>query len=131
MKTFNDFLNCIFVAIGVLGVIVFIFGPPKVTITPDQTPTVIFDSVTEEQIIRVEETCRRYIALWEADLELYNETKDSDNPDIQRIHERVKTRMNEVADSYNKYLMTNGYVFAETLPEGIYAYIGRTEETDE
>lgn len=128
MKTFEDFLKCIFVAIGILGVIIFIFGPPKVTMTPEPTPTVIFDGITEEQIIRVEETCRRYIALWEADLELYNETKDSDNPDIQRIHERVKTRMNEIADSYNRYLLINSYVFNGTLPDGIYAYIERIEE---
>ena len=128
MKVMDEIFNCIIIATGILGVLIFIFGPPKLNSEVELTPTVIFDGITEEQIIRVEETCRRYIALWEADLELYNETKDSDNPDIQRIHERVKTRMNEIADAYNNYLMTNGYVFAETLPEGIYAYIGRTEE---
>ena len=131
MKVMDEIFNCIIIATGILGVLIFIFGPPKLKSAAEPTPTVIFDGITEEQTIRVEETCRRYIALWEADLELYNETKDSDNPEVQRIHERVKTRMNEIADSYNKYLMTNGYVFVETLPEGIYAYIGKTEETDE
>lgn len=131
MKTFNDFLKCMLAAIGVLGILVFFFGPPKVAMNPDPTPTMIFDGVTADQIARVEEMCRRYIELWESDLELYNETANSDRPKIQEIHERVKTRMNEIADAYNKYLLTNGYVFNETLPEGIYAYIEQTEETDD
>ena len=131
MKTFDDLWKCMFAAIGVLGLLVFFFGPPKVAMTPDPTPTVIFDGVTADQIARVEEMCRRYIELWESDLELYNETADSDRPKIQEIHERVKTRMNEIADAYNNYLITNGYVFNGTLPDGIYACIERIGDTDE
>lgn len=128
MKTFTDFLKCMLAAIGVLGVIVFIFGPPKVAMNPDPTPTMIFDGVTADQIASVEEMCRRYIELWESDLELYNETADSDIPYVQEIHKRVKTRMNEISDMYNNYLITNGYVFNGTLPDGIYACIERIEE---
>ena len=112
--------------IGLLfGLIIVVFGPPKLTVTDTND---ISDTITDEQIARVEEICRRYVALWEADLELYKETLNSDIPKVQEIHTRVKTRMNEIADSYNLYILTNGYVFNGTLPDGIYAYIERIEE---
>ena len=134
----QDLFHCFVVAILLLGTLVFIFGPPRVKqeeptpivneCSKEPTPTPIIDEITTEQVIRVEETCRRFIALWEADLELYNDTSFSTNEKTQEIHARVTTRMNEIAESYNKYLITNGYVFGETLPDGIYAYIEQIEE---
>lgn len=126
---------CLIMFVAVL--VRFIFIPMIINTEPMAEPSstpetaLIFDAITPEQVVRVEETCRRYIALWEQDEDLYFETLNSANPKIHEINLKAKARMNKIADAYNNYILTNGYVFNGTLPEGIYAYIGRVEDTAE
>ena len=75
------------------------------------------DRITDEQRKEVEDTCRKMIASWEADLYLYKQTKNIE----------AKERANRTAAEYNKYILQNGYVFGETLPDGVFAVIDSIE----
>ena len=75
------------------------------------------DSITAEQRKITEAVARDLIAEWAKEAEAY---KNGD--------ESAKERANDAADTYNRYMMTNSYVFGETLPEGIYAVIEKIED---
>ena len=70
------------------------------------------DTITREQIEAAEATCRMMIAAWETDVQSY---KDGDID--------AKASANKTAQDYNEYMQINGYLFGETLPEGLYAAI--------
>ncbi len=70
------------------------------------------DTITEEQRQNVETMLRDVISHWETEIQAY---RDGD--------ESAKERANKIAETYNGLMQTNGYVFGETLPEGIYAAI--------
>lgn len=70
------------------------------------------DVITEAQRKSVENEARAMIASWEADAEAY-----------KNGNEESKASANKLAEEYNEYMAKWGYVFGETLPEGIYAAI--------
>ena len=77
----------------------------------------VTDEITEAQIKSVEVEARAMIAAWEADMQTYKETGS----------EEAKASANKTAEEYNEYIAKWGFVFGETLPEGIYAAIEMIE----
>lgn len=78
----------------------------------------ITDSITNEQRQEAETELRQWIDDWEKLSDIY---KNNENAEI------AKGLMNEIAGHYNKLILKYGYLFGETLPEGIYAAIEITE----
>ena len=76
----------------------------------------VTDEITEAQIKSVEVEARALIAKWEE----YEKAYDSGDAE-------AKASMNKAAEEYNQYMSKWGFVFGETLPEGIYAAIEPVE----
>ena len=85
------------------------------------------DYITSEQRQKVEAMLRKWIDDWEEDLDIYMKYKDSEDPREQKLANKAKEQMNEIAEHYNKLILKYGYLFGETLPEGIYAAIEKAE----
>ena len=81
------------------------------------------DGITDEQVQTAEAELRHWISDWEMTLDIYEAYKDSDNPDEQKMADNAKDMCNEIANYYNQLILKNGYLFGETLPEGVYAAI--------
>ena len=77
------------------------------------------DTITAEMKKEVENTCLSMIASWETDAQTYKENKGID----ETVANEARMSANKTAESYNDYILKNGYVFGETLPEGVYAVI--------
>ena len=74
------------------------------------------DRISEAQIKTVENEARALIDSWQFAVNDYWEGDES-----------AKEKANKLAEEYNAYIYANGYVFGETLPEGIYASIDKIE----
>ena len=83
----------------------------------------ITDEITDEQRKEVEDTCRAMISSWETDAEQYRRYKNSDTAEYKELAEQSRINANITATSYNDYILLNGYVFGDTLPDGVYAVI--------
>lgn len=81
------------------------------------------DEITDEQRKEVEDTCRAMISSWETDAEQYRRYKDSDTAEYKELAEQSRINANITATTYNEYLLLNGYVFGDKLPDGVYAVI--------
>lgn len=81
---------------------------------------VVDDNTNYETLKKVEDTCRSMIASYESDKLVYEQYKDSDNPEKQAWAEQAKMRANKTASSYNNYILENRYVWKNNVPADIY-----------
>ena len=116
MEKFWFILGLMLVIILIFGAVFFGLTPTGREIWTQFTNKDKGDIITDEQRKNVETMARDLIADWAKEAEAY---KDGDT--------EAKERANQAADAYNKFITTNGYVFGETLPEGIYAAIEAIE----
>lgn len=77
------------------------------------------DRTNYQTIKKVEDTCRSMIASYNADKLVYEQYKDSNDPEKQSWGEQAKIRANKTASSYNNYILKNSYVWKENVPADI------------
>lgn len=78
------------------------------------------DEKTYENQKEVEDTCRAMIASYTQDKLVYEQYKDSDNPDEISWANNAKIRANNTAATYNNYILKNNYVWKGNVPSDIY-----------
>ena len=78
------------------------------------------DRTNYDTIKKVEDTCRAMIATYEADRLMYEQYKDSDDEEEQSWAAQAKMRANRTASTYNNYILENGYVWKDNVPNDIY-----------
>lgn len=69
----------------------------------------------------VEDTCRAYIASYEADKITYDTNKKFDSIEAQELANAARTRANRTAATYNTYYLQNSYVWEDNIPSDIKA----------
>lgn len=77
------------------------------------------DATRYETIKKVEDTCRAMISSYETDKLIYEQFKDSDNPEKQSWAEQAKMRANKTANTYNNYILKNSFVWEDNIPDDI------------
>lgn len=78
------------------------------------------DDVTRyESKKKVEDTCRAMIASYEADVLMYEQYKDVENPEERGWGAAARTRANQTASTYNAYVLKNKHIWAGNVPEDI------------
>lgn len=78
------------------------------------------DATNYETRKQVEDTCRSMIASYNADKMVYEQYKNSDNPEKISWAEQAKMRANKTASTYNNYILRNTYVWQGNVPSDIY-----------
>ena len=68
---------------------------------------------------KVEDTCRAYIASYNADKAGYEQYKNSEDDYYKRLAESYRQRANSTATTYNEYFRKNSYVWADNVPSDI------------
>lgn len=81
---------------------------------------VVDDNTNYETLKKVEDTCRSMIASYESDKLVWEQYKDSDNPEKLEWAEQAKMRANKTASTYNNYILENRYVWKNNVPADIY-----------
>ena len=77
------------------------------------------DATNYETLKKVEDTCRAYIASYEADKITYESNKDIDTDIARELAQSAKTRANRTAATYNTYYLQNKYVWKDAIPSDI------------
>ena len=77
------------------------------------------DATNYETLKKVEDTCRAYIASYEADKIIYESNKDVDMEVARELAQSAKTRANRTAATYNTYYLQNKYVWKDAVPSDI------------
>lgn len=77
------------------------------------------DATNYETRKNVENTCRAMIASYEADKLIWEQYKDSDNPEKQGWAEQAQMRANKTAATYNNYILENSYIWNNNIPNDI------------
>lgn len=72
-----------------------------------------------KQLKTVEDTCRAYIASYEADRITYETNKMLESEEAQTLARSAKTRANRTAATYNTYYLQNSYVWKDNIPADI------------
>jgi flagellar basal body-associated protein FliL len=85
----------------------------------DYTAHKIDDATKYETIKKVEDTCRSMISSYESDKLVYEQYKDSDNPDHVNWADQAKMRANKTAVTYNNYILKNSFVWSGNIPSDI------------
>lgn len=78
------------------------------------------DATRYETRKQVEDTCRATIVSYESDKLMYEQYKDSEDPEQRGWAESAKIRANKAALTYNEYFLKNSYVFEGNIPSDIY-----------
>ena len=68
---------------------------------------------------RVEETCRAYVASYNADKAGYEQYKDSTDAYYYNLAQSYRQRANSTATTYNEYFTKNSYVFKDNVPSDL------------
>ena len=80
------------------------------------------DEETDYETLKtVEDTCRAYIASYEADKITYDTNKMLDSLQAMELANAAKTRANRTAAVYNTYYLQNSYVWKDNVPADIKA----------
>ena len=74
---------------------------------------------------KVEDTCRAYIASYNADKAGYEQYKDDTDEYYKRLAEQYRQRANQTAATYNEYFLKNSYVFKNNIPSDIVSQLER------
>lgn len=69
----------------------------------------------------VEDSCRAMISSYESDRLTYEQYKDSDSEEQKGWADQAKMRANKTASTYNNYVLSNNYVWADNVPADIKA----------
>lgn len=77
------------------------------------------DATNYETLKKVEDTCRAYIASYEADKITYLSNKDMDTDVARELAQSAKTRANRTAATYNAYYLQNKYIWKDAVPSDI------------
>lgn len=77
------------------------------------------DATNYETLKEVEDTCRAYIASYEADKVTWETCKDSADEATKETANAAKIRANRTAATYNSYYMKNNYVWKDNIPADI------------
>lgn len=68
---------------------------------------------------QVEDTARAMISSYQSDVLMYNQYKDSVNPEEQSWAAQAKMRANRTASTYNNYILGNSFVWKDNIPNDI------------
>lgn len=77
------------------------------------------DATNYETRKEVEDTCRAYIASYEADKITYDTNKKLDSIEAQELANAARTRANRTAATYNAYYLKNSYIWKDNVPADI------------
>ena len=77
------------------------------------------DATNYETLKKVEDTCRAYIASYEADKITYQTNVNLESEQAQELALSAKTRANRTAATYNSYYLQNSYVWKDSVPADI------------
>lgn len=77
------------------------------------------DTTDYETLNKVEDTCRAYIASYEADKVTYETMKDATDEISVETARSAKIRANRTAATYNSYYLKNSYVWRDNVPMDI------------
>lgn len=77
------------------------------------------DATDYETLKKVEDTCRAYIASYEADKVTYETMKDATDEVSIETARSAKIRANRTATTYNNYYLKNSYVWRDNVPTDI------------
>ena len=77
------------------------------------------DATDYETLKKVEDTCRAYIASYEADKVTYETMKDATDEVSIETARSAKIRANRTAATYNSYYLKNSYVWRDNVPVDI------------
>lgn len=77
------------------------------------------DATNYNTIKHVEDTCRAMIASYEADKLTWMQYKDSESEEQRGWAAQAMMRANRTAATYNAYILKNGFVWADNVPEDI------------
>ena len=77
------------------------------------------DSTSYKTRKKVEDSCRSMISSYESDCLTYEQYKDSDSEEKRSWAEQAKMRANKTASTYNNFVLSNSYVWADNVPEDI------------
>ena len=75
--------------------------------------------VSYETRKQVEDTCRAYIANYDAAAIMWEQYKNSTNTDEHNWAVQAKMRANRIATQYNNYILKNTFVWAKNVPDDI------------
>ena len=77
------------------------------------------DATNYETLKKVEDTCRAYIASYEADKITYETLKNETDEVSIETARSAKIRANRTAATYNTYYLENKYVWKDNIPSDI------------
>lgn len=77
------------------------------------------DETNYETLKKVEDTCRAYIASYEADKITYMTNISLESDVAQETARSAKIRANRTAATYNTYYLQNSYVWKDNIPSDI------------
>lgn len=121
MRTFWKVLIIILLVVAIGLTIFFTLTPTgKAIINEWKYGLEKTDEKTYENQKEVEDTCRAMIASYTQDKLVYEQYKDSDNPDEISWANNAKIRANNTAATYNNYILKNSYVWKGNVPSDIY-----------
>lgn len=78
------------------------------------------DETNYDTLKEVEDTCRSMIASYNTDKLTYEQYKNSESELERSWASSAKMRANQTASTYNNYILKNGYVWKNNVPEDIY-----------
>ena len=124
MRDKASFWRTIAISVVVIAVVVVlvVFAPSiRGTVNNWEHDIQKVDDVTNyETRKKVEDTCRAYIASYQADKVTY-ETLQGEADDVSIETARAaKIRANRTAATYNEYYLKNSYVWRDNVPNDIY-----------
>lgn len=77
------------------------------------------DATNYKTLKEVEDTCRAYIASYEADKITYESNINSTDKAALELAAAAKTRANRTAATYNTYYLQNNYIWKDNVPSDI------------
>lgn len=113
-------LSCV-ILLGGIGTLIFFYGTPKgqelITAYRYDVGRATEDSYANRK--KVEDTCRAYIASYNADKLGYEQYKDSEDVYYKNLAQSYRQRANQTAVTYNEYFLKNSYVWKDNIPSDI------------
>lgn len=124
MRDKTSFWRTIAISVVIIAVVVvlIVFAPSiRGTVNDWEHDIQKVDDVTNyETRKKVEDTCRAYIASYQADKVTY-ETLQGETDDVSIETARAaKIRANRTAATYNEYYLKNSYVWRDNIPNDIF-----------
>ena len=107
------------VAVVVIGVVVFAPEIKAGLNTWEHEIQKADDATDYDTLKKVEDTCRAYIASYEADKVTYETLKDETDEVSIETARSAKIRANRTAATYNSYYLENNYVWKGNVPSDI------------